>query len=106
MQKYLSPHVALCIKLFSINFESKSEQVLSGSLSLIQGVDIVRDGRSFSLIHRKQKSSPYKVIKVENGHRRGVLQIHQDEASHKQTLQMSDLMVDPPLLVGSALDLE
>ena len=32
----------------------------------------------------------------------GVLQIHQDEAYHKQTLQISDLVVDPPLLVDSA----
>ena len=60
--------------MFSINFESGPELVFSGSLSVVHGMDIVRDGSSFSLpivIHRKKKHSPQKFIKVENGHRRG-----------------------------------
>ena len=92
------------IKFFSINFEFDPECVLSGSLGLIHGVDMVRDGNSLSLpilIHRKPKHSPQEVIKVGNGQER-CLQIHQDETYHKQTLQISDLVVDPPHLVGSA----
>ena len=89
------------IQLFSINLEFKPELVFSGNLSLIKGMDMVIYGNPLPLsivIHRKQKCLPQKIIKVDSGHERRFFQIRQDEDYYNQTLQMLDLVVDPPLL--------